>query len=255
MFLLGDWSHAETYAQRGWDVLRTLDMSWFGSYPPLLLARIKATRGDFEAAASLLDEGLSLAAEGSHSLYVIGLSFAAEMDLFQGEPARAISRLDQFLARDDVEKEDALLTPALFFLAWAHLECGHVDTAHELAQLSIKKLEEENSIIELLIARRVAGMISAARGEYELATSTFDHVISVAREVRYPHAEACALYEYGMMDVRRGNSSEALSRLGAALQIFQKLGAKPYIERAQRALTSTHADGRAPVAAVETSSD
>jgi tetratricopeptide (TPR) repeat protein len=95
---------------------------------------------------------------------------------------------------------------------------------------------QEQSVIELLIARRIEGMVAAAQGNFERAGTALEESIELARKSRYVHGEACALYEYGMMCLRQGRRDQALPRLGEALRIFQNLGAQPYIERVGRAV-------------------
>jgi hypothetical protein len=62
-------------------------------------------------------------------------------------------------------------------------------------------------------------------------------VIATARQVKFPWAEACALYEYGQTCLRIGNRIEGQALLEDALKIFTRLGARPHIERTRRALS------------------
>lgn len=245
-FVLGDWDAAEGFLQRALTISRSLGASAFSSDPPLQLGRIKVARGDFDAATAVIDEGMSIAREGDyHSSLLLAHCFLAEMEIVQGNPNAAVRRLAEVLTPEDIEREDSIVSLALMFWAWAHVESGNLTDADRYAQLAIKRLTEENSVIELLTARRVDGMIAAARGEYERAAATFDEILDAARTIPYPYAEAYALYEYAMMDLGRGNRDDAMPRLGEALRIFQKLGARPNIDQIQRALTSAHTAGGA----------
>jgi tetratricopeptide (TPR) repeat protein len=238
-FLLGEWDRAETYLERSRALVGSLGPSWFSSHPVLQLGRIKMARGDFDAAAALIDEGLSIAAGGnSHQAIILGNIFLAEMELLQDRPQAAVERLSEFLGPEDMEKDDSTLSVALLFLAWAHLECGNLDEAELYAQLAVTRLTEENAVTELLLAQRVAGMVSAAQGRRERAEATFEETVALARKVRFVQAEACILYEYGMTRLREGRREDALPLLEESLRLFRELGAHPYVERAERELLS-----------------
>lgn len=236
---LGNWEGAREYLQHGRTIARSLGTSWFASYPPLQLGRVEVARGDFDSASAYLEEALSIARGGDDSQPIIlGLCFLAEMDLLQNRPKMALERLSAILDGNDVEQDHSTVTLALLYAAWAHLGCGNLAQADELSQLAVKRFMEENAIVDLLVAKRVAGMIAAAKGDYERAGSTFEEVIATVRQVSSPYAEACALYEYGLLYLKQNALDLARTRLEEALQIFERLGARPYIERTHHALMS-----------------
>ncbi len=159
------------------------------------------------------------------------------MDLLRNQPEAALERLNEVLDGTDADTDHSTVTVAMFFAAWAHLDCGNLAKAAELSELAVNRLIEENSVVELLIARRVVGMVAGAQEDYERAAAIFEEVAELARQVPFPHAEACAFYEHGMMCLRQGNLEQARSHLEAGLKIFSRLGAQPYIERTQAALS------------------
>jgi tetratricopeptide (TPR) repeat protein len=236
-FLLGDWNGATSYLERARTIVRSLGSSWFAPYPPLHLGRIAIARGEYEAASEHIEEALSIAHDvDNYQCVVLGQCYLAEIDLLQGRTGSAIGRLGEVLRPEDMEKEDSTLTTPLFYSAWAYLEAGDLAEAAARAGLAVKWLMQEQSVIELLIARRIEGMVAAAQGNFERAGTALEESIELARKSRYVHGEACALYEYGMMCLRQGRRDQALPRLGEALRIFQNLGAQPYIERVGRAV-------------------
>jgi uncharacterized protein HemY len=54
------------------------------------------------------------------------------------------------------------------------------------------------ALVELL---RVRGMVLARRRSWDEAEPAFEEAVSLARSLRYPYAEARALYEWGLMYV------------------------------------------------------
>lgn len=79
------------------------------------------------------------------------------------------------------------------------------------------------ALVELL---RVCGMVLARRSSRDEAEHAYQEAASVARSVRYPYAEARALYEWGSMYVSAPERGRDL--LGKAAEIFRGLGARPY---------------------------
>ncbi|MGH2449560.1 MAG: hypothetical protein ACRDFS_13290, partial [Chloroflexota bacterium] len=238
-FLLGDWDDAQTYLEKGRALVRSRAGSWFSSYPPLQVGRLDVARGNFDSASAKLEEALSIAREGNDwQPLILGTCFRAEMDLLRGDSDAALERTRAILDRDDLDQDQSTVTMAMAYAAWAHLECGNLEEAERLAQTAVSRLVEEHAIVELPMARRVAAMIAAARGDFEQADLAFGKIVTDARNIPYPFAEACALYEHGMMFLAQGNGEDARSRLEDALHIFQRLGARPYIDRTVAALAA-----------------
>jgi hypothetical protein len=88
-------------------------------------------------------------------------------------------------------------------------------------------------LVELL---RVCGMVLARRRRWDEAERAFAEAVSVARSIRYPYAEACALYEWGLMYVGGPDPHLARERLEEAAEIFRGLGSRPYSDLAQKAI-------------------
>jgi tetratricopeptide (TPR) repeat protein len=237
-FLLGDWESAQVILRRAKRTVEALGTSWFASYPPLQLGRVEVEVGDFDAATAYIEEAMALARGGQDSQpLILGPCFLAEMDLLQGRPEAALGRLVVLLDSEEIDKDHSTMTVAYFYAAEAHLACGHVDEAERLVDLSIQRLTEENAVVELPIARRVAGMVAAARGDYRRAAEILEDVVVAARKVRFPHAEANALYQYGLMCLATGDRMKAQQLLEDALKIFTRLGARPFADLTREALT------------------
>ena len=82
-------------------------------------------------------------------------------------------------------------------------------------------------------------MVLARRRSWDEAEHAFEEALSFTHTVRYPYAEARALYEMGMMHAGRSDARQARERLEEAAVTFRRLGARPYTDLAQKARTGT----------------
>ncbi len=76
-------------------------------------------------------------------------------------------------------------------------------------------------------ARRFRAKLAGDGGAFEAATAHF-------RELELPFFVAVALYEHAALLVETGRAAEAEPLLAEAAGIFERLGAMPWVERAQR---------------------
>jgi ATP/maltotriose-dependent transcriptional regulator MalT len=158
------------------------------------------------------------------------------MDLLRGQPEAALARLVVLLDSETIDREQSTMTVAYFYAAEAHLGCGNLAEARRLVDLSIQRLTEEKAVVELPIARRIAGMVTAAEGDHAGAAEIFIQVVEEARAVKFPQAEASALYEHGTLCLRTGDPVTGQRLLEDSLKIFTRLGARPYVVRTEEAL-------------------
>jgi len=92
------------------------------------------------------------------------------------------------------------------------------------------------------IPERVFAAALARQGLWDDATSHFEQVRALTRHVGYPYAEGLVQYEWGRVLLERSDRrEEALQRVEEACAIFQRLGAKPLLARAQALLLSSEA--------------
>jgi class 3 adenylate cyclase/tetratricopeptide (TPR) repeat protein len=157
-----------------------------------------------------------------------------QRDLLEGRTDLAVTRYDAA----DVEAKvwPFLRVPFLAPLAEAHLELGQEELAEELLASSFAQLRGPNMRALLVYPLRARAKLLTRQRRWEEATDVLEELLTLSRSVPYPYHEALALYEYGIMNVQRGEPQQARGRLEEALMIFQRLGARPYIERTERAL-------------------
>jgi tetratricopeptide (TPR) repeat protein len=231
----GEWREARAYAEQAVDLARSMRLSHSLTYALGWRGMMHLVQGQWEAAAEDLQQSLRMAeTRGDMQAFGMVRTFLAELDLLQGRPEQALAWLDPLIGHAGIAEEDrGWILPRL---AWAHLELGHERAANEAIEDAVGRTRASADRWDLVEALRIQGMLRARQERWDEAVEAFEEVISLARGMPYPYAEARALYEYGMMHVRKGELQQAQERLKQALVLFQRLGARPYIERTEHAL-------------------
>jgi tetratricopeptide (TPR) repeat protein len=246
LFYLGDWGRARGYAERAVEIARSESSglaAFYFQYADVFrrLGMIRAAMGEWEEAASCLEESVALAEGIPYPEAVRGSQgVLAEQELLQGKPGAALARLEPLVERSD--PEELGIARILPYLAWACLELGNDARAEEVVLESIEWARAQGHRLTLVELLRVRGMVSARRLRWDEAERAFEEAVSVARSVRYPYGEARSLYEWGLMHAGKPNSKQGRERLEAAAEIFRGLGSRPYSDLTQKAMADLGSD-------------
>jgi len=241
----GDWEEAR--ADLDW--IATLDEqiegTWVFAYPVLALGTLRFLEGNWDEAGRYLGEAVAVAGRNEDMKDMEVLRWArlrlVERDILSGQreaiadiPGQIAPLLDRPEVREAGwhELDVSALLPRL---AWAHLELGDADRATEVAEEGVGRARAQGHRIALADALWVRGMVAARQGRWEEAAAALDEGLEVARAMPYPYAEARTLEAYGRMSLSRGEPEAARERLGAALAIFDRLGARKDAERVGQA--------------------
>jgi tetratricopeptide (TPR) repeat protein len=238
LFYLGDWERARGHAERAVELARSSSAGLAASYFQYAdvfrrLGVMRAALGDGEGAAPYLEESIALAAKVHYPEAVrSGQGALAELDLIQEKPGTALARLEPLAERSNPEELGILrLLP---FLAWAYLESGNEGRAEEVVLAGTERAQAQGNRLALADLSRVRGMLLARQRRWDEAERAFEEAVSVARSIRYPYAEARALYQWGSMQAGRPEIKR--DRLEEAAGVFRRLGSRPYLELARKAL-------------------
>jgi tetratricopeptide (TPR) repeat protein len=155
----------------------------------------------------------------------------AEKEILEGRPEEAVALMAPLV--EGGAEEDWEVTMILPVYAWAQLECGHVERGSEIIVAALRRIGERNRVV-LVEALRVHGIALAAQGRYGEAEDAFRRTVELARSMPWPYAEARALYRLGVLLLDMGSPREARSHLDAAVATFRRLGAHPFVERAEQ---------------------
>jgi tetratricopeptide (TPR) repeat protein len=236
-FYRGDWTEAECRMERAVRIAESVGPSPFSAFPFAALASLRLAEGDFGEASRHLEAATSRAdrVQWPGVLSLLALKWA-ELDLARGDPDAAITRLEPQLATAELDASPIprLSPPAL--LALAHLEKQDPTRAREMAERAVEAARTAENRVEEIDALRIHGMALAAWGSVTGAARAFEESLSLSRLMCVPYAQAQTLQEWGRLSLREGEPDLARQRLGAAVDIFRRLGARRNLAETQSLL-------------------
>ncbi len=237
----GDWSQAHADVDWVSSPGGHIGGAWVFVYPVIALGIACFLEGDWERAERHLEWGIEMATRiGNLEALRRAQTWLAERDLREGRPADARDRLLPLLDRPEMREagwRELDVSALLPRLAWAHLGLGDLDRATKIVEEGVGRARAQGHRIALADALWVRGMVAARQGRWEEAAAALDEGLEVARAMPYPYAEARILEAYGRMHLARGKVEAAREQLGAALAIFDRLGARKDAARVGQVLS------------------
>lgn len=231
-YLLGDWDRVAALLQRAGQAAEPLEASDLAIYVQLLLGQLSAARGEWEEAERVLSEA-TRAAERREDREMLRLAHVsgAMKELLQGQPEAASRQVEPFLGDQDAA--------SLLLLAQACVDLGDVARAESLGVQAFGLAASRRNRVELGEALWVQGVVRSRQERWEEAERLFESALALALSMPYPHLEGRILCAQGAASVARGAARQGSERIERALTIFRRLGARPHIKRAERALSGT----------------
>lgn len=236
-FATGDWRQANSDYQQAQGVARQLDATWVSPYVALGPGLLQLAKGDLDAANHLLEDAAALAEQiGDLQALRLAQATLAERDLMAGLPAAAHARLSPLLDRPG--QQEALVTYLLPYLAWACLDLGQQDEAHEQLQECLMRAHGEDIRLALVDALRVRVMQMTRQSEFAEAELSLDEGLRLSHELPYPYAEAKLLFAGGLAAHAQGSDDLARDRLQRARDAMRALDENFYLPHVEKALAS-----------------
>ena len=149
------------------------------------------------------------------------------------------TRYLNWLACSACQFSGPLFHDRLPYLAWTYLVLGDDERAEEVVLEGVERARAQGHRLALVELLRVRGMMLSRQHRWDEAEGAFEEAVSMARSVRYPYAEARALYEWGSMYIGRLDTKQGWGRLEEAVEIFRRLGSRPYSDLTQKAITGS----------------
>lgn len=235
-FSRGDWGRARVLFEHSLALYRELGATLDSMMPLFGLGALQMARGDWSAGEEALEAHTAIALEtGDLRLMHLAQTPLAERDVLEGRPEDGRRRLERVLALPGMSGTG--VAAVLPVLAWTYLELGDDRRAEELAASAIARATAEDNQMALVEALRVQGIIRSQQGSFQEACRSFEEGLALLRRMKqYPYLLARLLYDWGSTDLENAEPMRARGRLEEALSIFRRLGARPYIERTERAL-------------------
>jgi class 3 adenylate cyclase/predicted ATPase len=225
-------------ARGRWDALPELDETGLPRTAEILrraflvlLARVQAGRGELES----LRRTLALAAESGTSTNVEYAAITAVARAIAlralGEPAEALDvALPIATSGPEVANEDR--REAYLEAGLAALALGDEQTVQRLIDFVAELPPALRSPLLRASAARFAGLLAARRGDPRTADGRMAAATRELREIEAPFVLAQVLLDHAEMLWSAGREDEAAPLLREARTIFERLDARPWLERA-----------------------
>jgi len=239
---MGDWRQARADFTWALDESRRIGLSSGNAYPEFYLGFLCLVEGAWDEARRHLDASMGIA-EPMGDLQVLRWIYAGQAwcDLLDGQPARARDRLSLLLDRGGTVGPGVAWL--LLFLAWAQLEQGNAEEAAATAEWAVAHARSERDHFGLVDALRVQAQVAVARACWDTAEPALEAGLALARRLPYPYGEGRLLSVCAALRRGTGDPHGAATLLAAALDIFQRLGARKDIERTRTALKGEYTGG------------
>ncbi len=144
------------------------------------------------------------------------------------EARRALEHVGFLSIRHDVVKQ------AFVEGLGAAIATGELDAAEEILRLVSDAPPGAQTPLLRAQAERFGARLDAVTGHAERVEPRFKEAAGLFREIGTPFFLAQTLLEHGEWLVAKGRVDDARPLLGEAREIFERLGAGPYLERVER---------------------
>lgn len=224
---LGEWRHAEQLARSAIETLGKAKSVTVHGGAHDTLAQVCLLMGRFDEADRLLAKSLEILssikvgewAETSTQM-TIGRTFLAK-----GTPELAIGPLERAVDIATRRGEQHDLPEARLWLAEALLQTGRLEEARVLVETVRSFLREAPNLLIWGFMMRMAAKVESADGHLAAAIQSLGQSTSIYTLRRNPYH--CAVNQMQLAELleKRGDVSRAIEEAGAALEVFDKLGA------------------------------
>lgn len=229
LFESGDWTASQSAAEDAFWMATEAGADNVTVGSPLLQATLRAARGDHAGARAQADaavRGRDL--RKSRSLYVRHRHALGMAALAEGDHTAAYEQFRQAFTRDfhPAPVHYHASPYCLADLAAAAVRAGQADDARTVLRAAEATLGESRSARLEAIVHRASALLS----DPDDAETHFRTAVDLAG-ARWPFEHALTHLDFGEWLRRRRRSTEARPLLGTALEIFERLDARPWIER------------------------
>jgi len=192
-------------------------------------------RGEVERARQILEEHSAVRTSGEVQARVGYALGETRVLRAEGRPAEALEVVRGIATEHPLEMSHVLGKQAWFEGIEAAFESGDIDTVDALlAQWDELRPVERTPFVEASHARYLARR-EAERGATDAADAEARRAVEIYRALGMPFWVALTLLEHSEALVDQGREDEAAPLLAEASEIFERLGARPWLERARRA--------------------
>ncbi|MER5431763.1 AAA family ATPase [Streptomyces sp. NPDC002588] len=238
-FQLGRWTAAEETTSSACGDVRDGEAQLSDAWVLALSATLAALRGETAAARNRAGRALALAeTQGVRSVAVWARRAAGAAAAAEGNHDEAYRSFRLLFTEEGAPIHHHASDYGLAELATAAVRTGRTDEAREILSLAEDRLAGAASTRLRLVTLR-AGALLADPADPSTAESAFRAVLDDPANERWPFELAQTRLEYGEWLRRRRRIGEARPCLAQALEVFERLGSRPWTERARAELRAS----------------
>ena len=210
----------------------------------VISGRLHAARGDTAQARDELERGIAIAREvGSAMVIVWARAALGFLELGIGQAEAAIAELEQAQASAaESGLEDPTVVPWAPDLVEAYLRAGRDADAEQASASLTRRAERAGVALPLAFAARCRGLVEEKGFE-----AHFEKALAQHDRADAPFEAARTLLAYGSRLHRARRRVDSRKKLRAALETFERLGARPWIERTSAELRAAGGIRRKPI--------
>jgi DNA-binding CsgD family transcriptional regulator len=232
----GNWEVAERHARASLETALQTETAFYQAMALYANALVDGLRGRVEQARSAATQGLELAERvGSLTTQIQNLSVLGFLELFMGNPAGAHRHLGRAA---EIVAEMGIVEPGVFRFVPDELEAlvalGDLEAAKALLDPFEERAERLDRGWALATAARCRGLLLAASGDTDGALEALARALELHQRVPEPFALARSWFAQGRVQRRAKLKREARESFERALDLFRRLGAELWAERADR---------------------
>jgi DNA-binding SARP family transcriptional activator/class 3 adenylate cyclase len=201
------------------------------SYSAWMRGRIRAMRGEWDAAIADLDESLECSPDPLNSAFARGwLGFAHRG---KGNHAAAIAALERSVASMAEFRYERNVCVFGGFLAGAYRAAGRVDDAREAAMRALSLSQKLRYPWSIALAQRELGRIDLAAGDLAAADRHLGEALEAFTGMDAVFEAAVARLDLAELALRRGQPEAARGHLEVCRETFAAAGSPAYLGRAE----------------------
>jgi tetratricopeptide (TPR) repeat protein len=229
---LGRWDEALAVAEQMRAGLDDVSMEWAVA-PVVEIAVVHARRGELDAARDVVEAHREVARGSDNIELRIGFAVIdAEVLRLEGRPKDALETATGIIAaREQLGLNHGAIKRGIVIAVDAALDLDDVATADDL--LGIVRAAKPGEVMPYLRAHtaRLAARVSILNAEPETVEQGFASAVEVFRELEMPFDLGVALLDHAEWLVDSGRAEDADALIAEAREIFDRLGARPWVER------------------------
>jgi tetratricopeptide (TPR) repeat protein len=226
-WLRADWQQAGPYADEALRLARRLRRTRATFYVTMVLM-MRAMMGEREAFSQLEELASEAQRLVDEMTWARAQNVLARLEVLSN-PASTRRRLESTLDHSGMDEEKVRVAA---FLARACVLTGDLDHAEELlAEYRPRLWPQTNERGEWL---ETEGMLRTRQSRWDEALEAFETALAHADAHSFPFLRGDTLREMGVTYALKGEPARAAERLDDALSIFRGIGAKFYVEHAER---------------------